>query len=136
MGLGIYMNNLSDFEDEGVVMKTENIVGSYTPDFMARSTRNIWNVAADALIKKWVGTTLWEDTVHEIKIINTSGNDVVVTFEHAYTLTDEEEVSTIKLGPSGVAYFYGVGTYTSMSEPKKFSMVLRTGSHDRKNNGE
>jgi len=122
------MNNLSDFEDDGAEVK-EIIVGTLYPDFKARSTMQLWEIGADAIIAKWEGTTLVEDSVHELKIVNTVATEVVITFGSMYNLIDETGVS-IKIGPNGVAHMYGVGAWVADGV---FALALRVGSQDKRN---
>jgi len=132
MPLGIYMDNLNDWEDIGekVGFDTEKevIYDNYSPDFKNRHTMQQWNLGSvTATIDKWVGETLTSTTSHEIYIHNTTGADAQITFSENYKILDVvENGNTISLKPNGTAHFYGTGAPTPNST--NVVLILREGS--------
>jgi len=129
MALGIYLDNLSDFEDTGEEVKKTISTPEYSPTFKSNNTFQIWNVMNDVLINRWEGATLVRDTVHEIIINNKSATAVEITFSNNYTLMDSPEISIVLDAGETSAHLYGVGYEI---EPGKFTLALRTGSQDNR----
>lgn len=128
MALGIYMDNLSDYEDNGEVIK-KIIFDSYSPDFKNRSTIQNWiPITEDTKIKDWVGNTLAESSAHEIYIVNNTVGDIKINFHPKYFFTDEvDDDNNIYLKLGETAHFYSTGVMVSDG---RLTMVLRTGSQD------
>ena len=137
MPLGIYMDNLNDWEDTGEKLGYDEnnkiILGSnYSPEFKSRHTLQIWNaVGVDVVIDKWVGESLAPDSSHEIYINNNSLYSSELTFSGHYFMLDEEDIENkITIGIGKTAHFYCTGTYIDGSDTIK--LVMRTGSQDNR----
>jgi len=130
MSLGIYMDNLNDYEDIGEKIGIDGesvyVSNDYSPNFKSRHTIQLWKVLSNATIKKWVGETLAEDSLHEIYMKNMSAEDIRINFDDMYMLSDEEYLGEIKLKANDTAHFYCTGMFVDGS----FILVMRTGSQD------
>jgi hypothetical protein len=127
MGLGIYMDNLSEWEDTGE--EVSGMLGkTYIPDFKSRSTLQTWRTTNEPKVRvdRWVGESLADDSAHEIYIINKSLPEVKITFLSTYSLNDEEEFDSVILKLNEVAHFYAA----ALSRDNKKVLVMRTGSQD------
>lgn len=127
MGLGIYLDNLSEYEDTGEEVK-EFIQYDLAPDFKSRSTIQTWILTnTDINILKWEGETLVDDSAHEIYISNGIPVEAKVTFSQNYNLMDEGTIDgIIRLAPGETAHFYATG----LPRHKTTVAILRKGSQD------
>ena len=128
MALGVYMNDLTDFEDEGKEIKGTITEETYSPDFGSRSTFQIWKVYRSARIVRWIGATLVKDEVHNIVIKNIADTPVELVFDANYTLIDQTG-EAINIGVGGEAHFYAVGYDDSLGT---FVLGMRDGSQDNR----
>ena len=118
--------------DEGKQV-SEVVEGTFTPDFYNRDTIQVWDVSgsADINIRRWIGATLKENSLHEITIVNNSLIAKEVVFLPSYYLEDDvsykaDGKSFIVLGPNGSAHFYA----TAIFHKKNLELVMRIGSQD------
>jgi len=128
MGLGVYMNNMSEYEDAGQQVKDSIDQETFSPDFKSRNTFQMWKAFRSSDIQRWIGATLAKDTVHEIYIVNESPDEIRLDFDLNYVLLDVPETSII-IGPTGSAHLYGVAYDTPEGV---FALGLKTGSQDNR----
>lgn len=129
-----YKSYKREFNDLGLEKLVTLPGGTYLPDFENRNTIQLWDItnSDNHTIMSWVGTTLIDRSLHEIKIVNGSASSKDMNFSVAYDMIDEvfagERVITI--GPGGTAHFYCTGIH------KDGTLVLsmRTGSQDKRKN--
>ena len=79
MGLEKYTPYKSCNDDQGREIST-TLSGAFSPDFFNTNTIQLWDVSAtaEAEIIKWIGTTLADNSVHEITIVN-NANSAITT---------------------------------------------------------
>jgi len=134
MALKGYRAYRDNYTDNGI--EVSEVLGSeFTPDFQNRHTMQIWDAGAQSNIsvKKWVGNTLINRSLHDIYIVNNSNVETLVYFSRDYLLIDEEEFDaqgsqTILIKANGTAHFY----CTAILEQNNLRFEMRTGSQDDK----
>jgi hypothetical protein len=131
MGLEKYTPYKSCSEDTGREFSA-TITGAFSPDFFNTNTIQLWDVSAtaNAEIIKWVGTTLADNSVHEITIVNNSNLARPVIFDGIYYLPDEpvDFGNEILLEPGDVAHYYAAAT----KKNGNLRLTLRTGSQTKR----
>ena len=128
MALGVYMNDLSDYEDTGTEQKSSITNDTFSPDFRSRSTFQLWKAYRSSEIVRWIGATLVKDEVHNIVITNVANQEIVLDFDDNYTLLDQIG-SKLTIGIGGSAHFYAVGFDDALST---FTLGMRVGSQDNR----
>ena len=130
MALGIYMDNLSEHEDLGQEINVL-LTAEFIPDFKNRHTIQLWKVSGPTLqVMGWKGSTLADDSAHEIFITNNTVPVANISFIDRYVLIDEESAfleDQITLKTGEVAHFYCTAIYNST---KTKIMIMRTGTQD------
>jgi len=130
MALGIYLDNLDNYDDVGEHLEKVVVGGEFSPNFKSRNTIQLWKVTGDVNVVRWEGSSLAEETTHEITIVNSSGKNVTITFDGTYDLLDQDD-NVVVIGPNnGTAYFFAT-RYTP--ESNVITLGMRTGSQDRRN---
>lgn len=134
MGIEGYRAYRDNYIDNGVEI-SEILLSEFFPDFRNRHTMQIWDAGTQTSIavKKWIGTTLQNRSLHEIYIVNNSNATTSVTFSSDYELVDEENFTTeglyvIEVGANGTAHFY----CTAVLDQNNLKFEMRTGSQDDK----
>lgn len=128
MALGVYMDNLSNREDTGEEISV--LLGSdpFKPDFKNRHTIQVWKCSFNHItVDPWAGSTLADDSAHEIYINNPMTATVDIKFNDRYVLLDEDHKDTVFLKTGEVAHFYCSPIYT---ESQQQILILRTGTQD------
>lgn len=127
-----YRAERDHYVDEGREV-LEITVPPFSPNFYNRNTIQIWDVSNYSTVDiiKWQGTTLKDRSLHEITLVNNSGENREIKFLTSYTLPDEDTVgidnaTTITIGPNGSAHFYCSAVFVDGN----LELSLRTGSQD------
>lgn len=153
MGLDGYRTYRQRYEDDGEILDTINVRGTFHPDFKNHNTIQYWMLTPTARITELnidaqyvfnivapLGSTLLDRSLHEITIKNPTSKIMEVRFARTYLLIDETadfdpnasvnaEYESIFLGIGGEAYFY----CTAVSDENGLVLKMRTGTHDNKN---
>ena len=118
--------------DEGLQARVR-MSDNFTPDFYSRDTIQIWDISGNnsAAVRRWVGATLKENSLHGITIVNNGIVDKQIVFDSSYYLEDETDYmpdgkAFIVLGPGGSAHFYATGIFYK----KNLQLIMRKGSQD------
>lgn len=131
MGLEKYTPYKSCNDDQGREIST-TLSGAFSPDFFNTNTIQLWDVSAtaEAEIIKWIGTTLADNSVHEITIVNNSNLPRQVRFDSVYYLPDEpvDFNNVIMLNSNEVAHYYCAAT----KKEGNLRLTLRTGSQTKR----
>ena len=132
MALNGYRAFRDTYIDNGVEA-LEVLHDEHAPDFYNRDSAQVWDVSnsPETDIKLWKGNTLTVRTLHELTIVNNSGEDRTVKFSRNYLLVDEEnanveDINKIVIPPNKSAYFYG----TAILYKGVLIFEFRTGSQD------
>jgi hypothetical protein len=136
MALDGYRAFRDNYIDNGTEV-LEILTEEFSPDFYNRDTSQVWDVSnySEVAIKLWKGNTLTNRTLHEITIVNNSGNDTTVSFSKNYLLVDEEifalnDLNKIVIPPAKSAYFY----CTALLYKGVLIFDMRTGTQDTRKN--
>jgi hypothetical protein len=108
------------------------ITGAFSPDFFNTNTIQLWDVSSadKPEIIKWVGSTLADNSLHDIHIVNNGSVEKSIRIDGVYYLPDEpvDFGNILKLGAGEVAHFYGAAT----KKDGNIRLTLRTGSQTKR----